>query len=387
MLHDRHHRRTVVIVAVACLVVAAGCSSSSKNASSSSKKASSTTARPTAKITHVAVINLENKSYTPTFGASSPAPYLAKTLTAQGELLSKFYGVAHVSLPNYLAQISGQGPTPQTQVDCVAYTDFASTGTGDLGQALGTGCVYPSSVKTIADQLTAKGLTWKGYMEDMANSATEPKTCRHPQLDTNDPTVTARNGDQYATRHNPFVYFHSITDSPDCAKNVVDLTALDADLASASTTPNLVFISPNLCHDAHDAPCVDGQPGGLVSADAFLEQWVPKLVGSPAFKDHGMVIITFDEAETSGPDKDASSCCNQPTSPNVSQSGAFGPGGGRIGAVVLSPFVKPGSINKTPYNHYGLLCSLEDLFGLDHLGFAAQPGLKCFGSDVYNNVP
>ena len=79
-------------------------------------------------------------------------------------------------------------------------------------------------------------------------------------------------GDQYAARHNPFVYFAGITGSPDCARNDVDLAALKTDLASAATTPNLSMVTPNLCHGGHDAPCVDGEPGGLASADEWLKQ-------------------------------------------------------------------------------------------------------------------
>jgi hypothetical protein len=52
--------------------------------------------------------------------------------------------------------------------------------------------------------------------------------------------------------------------------------------------------------------------------------------------------------------------------------------------LIISRYVKPGGANNTPYNHYSLLRSLEDLFGLDHLGYAAQTGLKPFGEDVYN---
>src|ERR1039457_5251404 len=181
---------------------------------------------------HVFVINLENKSFDETWGAGTAAQYLATTLRHQGQFLPNYYGIGHVSLPNYVAQISGQGPSMSTQTDCVTYTDFASTGTGPLGQALGDGCVYPTSVQTIADQLTAKGLTWKSYQEDMANSATEAKTCRHPTIGSADSTVVARSGDQYATRHNPFVYFHSIIDTPACATNVVDLSVLPTDLTS-----------------------------------------------------------------------------------------------------------------------------------------------------------
>lgn len=375
--------RSICVIAAAIALAAAACSSSgsskAKQPTSSSKSPTSTTTSSTKtaapNIQHVLVINLENKNYDQTWGPNSPAPYLSKTLTAQGELLTQYFGIAHVSLGNYIAQISGQAPDPATKLDCITYTDFKSTGTGELGQALGDGCVYPASVKTVADQLTAKGGTWRTYQEDMGNSATEPKTCRHPPIGEADPTVLAHKGDQYATRHNPFVYFHSIIDSPVCKKNVVGLDRLKTDLSSAASTPNLVYISPNLCHDGHDAPCVDGQPGGLASADTWLKQWVPKILASPAYKQSGLLIITFDEAELD----DSSACCNTPPSPNVPT-----PGGGRIGAVVLSPFVKAASTNATPYNHYALLCSIEDLFGLSHLGFAGAPGLKCFGPDVYN---
>ena len=253
-----------------------------------------------------------------------------------------------------------------------------STGKGDLGQELGDGCVYPASVKTIADQLTAKQLTWKGYMEDMGNSATASKTCRHPDIGAADQAVVARPGDAYATRHNPFVYFHSIIDVPICNTNVVPLDGFETDLASVKTTANFSMITPNLCDDGHDATCGDGSPGGLVSSNVWLQKWVPKILASPAFKKDGLLIVTFDEAEAVGGDTDATSCYATPKPPNVPNASVLpaGPGGGRIGAVLVSQFIKPGSTNATPYNHYALLCSMEDVFGLEHLGFAAQPGLK-----------
>ena len=370
-----------IVVAISVIALAAVASASASGASVASNAGAAKGKKPA--IGHVFVINLENTGYDTTFGSSSKAPYLSKTLTAKGQLLTQYYGIGHVSLDNYIAQISGQGPSKATQTDCTTYSEFQSTGTGDLGQVLGNGCVYPSSVKTIADQLTAKKLTWRGYMEDIANSATEPKTCRHPAIGASDKTLSARQGDQYATRHNPFVYFHSIIDSPICAKNVVGLDRLAPDLASLKKTPNLVYLTPNLCNDGHDAPCVDGQPGGLVSADAFLKQWVPKIMKSAAFKKDGMLFVTFDEAEIG---QDSSDCCGPTPAPNVTQPGLNGPGGGRVGAVVLSRFVKPGTTNNTPYNHYALLCSMEDAFGLAHLGLAGRPGLKCFGTDVYGKT-
>jgi hypothetical protein len=326
---------------------------------------------------HVFVVNLENKGYDETWGPDSKAPYLSQTLRAQGVLLTQYYGTAHNSLPNYIGQVSGQGPNPQTQGDCQVYSDFVSTGTDVApGQAVGDGCVYPSRVRTVADQLTAAGLSWKGYMEDMGTP------CRHPVLGAPDDTQKAEVDDQYAARHNPFVYFHSIIDSPACAANDVDLTTLPTDLRSVATTPSLSYITPNLCNDGHDAPCADGRPGGLTSADAWLQQWIPKITSSPAFRQDGVLVITFDESD--GPQSDATACCGEGPGPNSALPGISGLGGGRVGALVISPFVRPGTWSTTPYNHYSLLASLEELFGLSKLGYAAAPGLNRFGLDVYN---
>src|SRR5215212_3255835 len=326
------------------------------------------------KVNHVWIIVLENRDYETTFAAKSPAPYLSKTLTAQGELLTHYYATGHLSLDNYITMVSGQPPNPQTQSDCQFYTDFVGT-VGSDAVAVGNGCVFPPEVKTVADQLEAKGLTWKGYMEDMGTP------CRHPDINAHDETQTATRENQYAARHNPYVYFHSIIDRPICNTNVLDLSALETDLAQASTTPSYSFITPDLCSDAHDEPCVDGRPGGLKSADEFLKTWVPRITGSPAYQDGGLVIVTFDEVED-----DASDCCKEPMGPNTPNNGGptQGNGGGRIGAVLLSPYVKPGSVNDTPYNHYSLLRSVEDMFALPHLAFAAQDGLKPFEDDVFN---
>jgi hypothetical protein len=371
---------------VSCVVVFGACSSSSKPSAKPSTEPSSpastaatttTVATGPRSIGHVFVINLENEDYASTWGVSSPAQYLNGTLVKQGKLLTQYYAIGHASLDNYIAQISGQAPNPRTQGDCLNYTEFVSTGTAKYGQALGLGCVYPKSVQTIADQLTAAGKTWRGYMQDMGTP------CRHPALGANDTTIAPKPGDMYATRHDPFVYFHSILDSPACVQNVVDFTHLATDLKSAATTPNLVFITPNVCNDGHDAPCVDKEPGGLVSADRFLAAEVPKILASPAYKADGMLVITLDEAAISS----AAACCHTPPAPNVAQPGLSGPGGGRIGTLVLSSRTKAGTTDATPYNHYSLLCSMEDMFGLAHLGFAGAPGLACFGKDVYDASP
>jgi hypothetical protein len=338
-------------------------------------------ASPLPPIKHVFTIVLENKSYDETFGFGSAAPYLSQTLPSMGALLPNYYGVTHQSLGNYIALVSGQGSNPLTQADCLLYINVTPAAVGADAQAGGLGCVYPRPVKTIAGQLTSAGLTWKGYMEDMGNAAGQPKTCRHPALGQLDGTQLARPGDQYAARHNPFVYFHSIIDTPACAQNDVPLDRLPADLSSAAATPSYSFITPDLCNDGHDAKCVGGAVGGLPRIDRFLRTWVPRILASAAYRAGGLLVITFDEAESG----DASACCNEPQFPNTPNNGGttLGRGGGRIGAVLLSPYIDPGTIDTVAYNHFTLLRSVEDLFGLGHLGFAGRPALRSLGPDAF----
>jgi hypothetical protein len=312
---------------------------------------------------HVFVINQENRGYGTVWGPASKAPYLSKFLRARGVLLSQYYAIAHHSLPNYLAQISGQPSNAKTRADCGTYARFRPAGPPYRGVFRGTGCLYPRSVPTVAGQLTAARKSWKGYMEDMRIP------CRHPRPGAKDGSQGARRGDQYATRHNPFVYFEAITASPDCRRRVVDFRALATDLRSAVTTPNLSYITPNLCHDGHDSPCVDGRGGGLATADAWLRRQVPAILRSPAFQRDGVLVITFDEAEgrTAGP----------PGRPG-------GTAGGRVGALVLSPFVRGGTTSNRFYNHYSLLASIEDIFRVPRLGVARGAGVNSFGPDVFN---
>jgi hypothetical protein len=372
-------------VALSLILVAGACSASDSNKGASAVLTDIAVPHATKKIGHVFVINLENENYAATWGAASKAKYLNGTLRKQGVLLTKYDAIGHVSLDNYIAEISGQSPSRSTQLDCSTYTNFVATGTGAFGQALGDGCVYPKTVKTIADQLTTAHKTWKGYMEDIGNSPTEAKTCRHPALGAADTTLHPTATDMYATRHDPFMYFHSIIDSAACATKVVGLPVLTADLKSAAKTPNLSFITPNVCDDGHDAPCADGRPGGLTSADKFLKTWVPKILASPAYKADGMLVITSDEAGL-GKTGDSTACCKTPKSPNVAKPGLTGPGGGKVGALVLSVNTKPNTTSTVAYNHYALLCSMENVWGLKHLGFAGAPGLVCFGKDVFNGA-
>jgi hypothetical protein len=382
-------------------------------------------APPAHRIRHVFIVVLENKDFADTFHTSTQNPYLQKTLVPMGGLLSEYHGTGHVSLDNYIAMISGQSATPYTQYDCVGptgaatqYLDVVKKGETPDGQVIASvGCIYPRGVKTLPGQLQEAGLTWKGYMEDMGNDPRrEAATCGHPAVNGPDGTATAEapspavpGGDQYAARHDPFVYFHDIIDSAECASHVVNLRELSTDLRTAATTPNFAFITPNLCNDGHDGDgtgaagkgCVNGQPGGLSSADAFLRSWVPQILQSPAYQEDGLLIVTFDEGNYRTVSSTApatgqktvnitflgEACCHQPLGPNITPTTVRnlvntpqlvenvmyqGYGGDQIGALLLSRLIEPGSSSSIPYNHYSLLRSLEDIFHLKHLGYAAD---------------
>jgi hypothetical protein len=350
------------------------------------------------RVHHIFVIVLENQSYADTFGNPAADPYLAETLPSQGALLENYYGTAHESLANYITLVSGQPPNPDTQADCVPiFSDFVEAITLEEGIPAGKGCVYPASVANIGTQMSAAGLKWKAYQEDMGNDPErEAAACGHPAVGSPDETQKAEEGDGYATRHDPFVYFHSVIDDQAyCNAHVVALgspsgampagalpkeTGLATDLLHTTKTPKLSFITPDLCDDGHDYPCTNEPSGAsaLADIDAFLETWVPKITASPAFKRNGLLEILFDEAGNS----DATACCEEKSGPNTPAPGITGPGGGRVGAVLLSRFIKPGTVSATPYNHYSSLASWESLLKLPRLGYAAAVP-SVFGADVF----
>ncbi len=206
---------------------------------------------------HVFVIVLENEGYASTFGAPLADPYLAQTLPAQGALLESYYATGHASNDNYISLVSGQPPNAQNQADCPWFDNFTGALMLETGVEAGTGCVYPAEVSTIGTQLSAAKRSWKAYMGDMGNDPNrETAACGHPSLESTDGTQKAETGDGYATRHDPFVYFHSVIDETRfCDKHVVALggphgempaaalhgeTGLATDLSASAKTPESV---------------------------------------------------------------------------------------------------------------------------------------------------
>ncbi len=399
-------------------------------------------------VKHVFLIVLADEPYAQTFGPESPAPYLAHTLERRGELLVRFYAVAHEELADEIALVSGLGPTPETAADCPVFKDIVPAVAGEHGQYTGQGCIYPPAASTIGEQLAAKGLTWRVYAEGMGNGAPGGlASCRHPEFGAADPTSQAPQGDSFATFRDPFTYFDGVLHSPACAREDVGLEGFASDLESAKRTPSLSYIVPDLCHDGRPTPCAPGAPSGLPAAESFLRRVVPEILAAPAYRHGGLLIVTTDQAPTTGEYADSSSCCLQPrfpaplalppggastppattptapaptastpttpapaattpttttstpttttpttTAPTTTTPAASTPpgvnlpprGGGQVGALLLSPFVKPGTFDQEPFNDFSLLHTLENLFGLPPLGYAAQSGAGAFEASVFN---
>jgi hypothetical protein len=219
----------------------------------------SAAAPPLPPVGHVFVIVLENKTFVDSFGPPGQvnAPYLNGTLVPKGELLANYYGIGHNSADNYVAMVSGQPPTPAAKEDCPdPFMPVADDAVPPYGIARSDGCDYPARFRTIADQMTDRGLTWKGYNTGI------PAPC---SMLHDNPAP----GTHYARKHNPWVFFRSLRDSGQCQQNDVGMDGLQSDLLSIDTTPNLVYIVPDECEDAH-TNCTGGPlPSNPITDDQY----------------------------------------------------------------------------------------------------------------------
>ncbi|HWX95643.1 MAG TPA: alkaline phosphatase family protein [Solirubrobacteraceae bacterium] len=365
----------------------AGGEGGSGSGSSGSAPRGSSSKLPAVK--HVFVIMLSNQPYAAAFGPASSAPYLSHTLEGRGELLTRYDAVAHEQLANGIALLSGQGPTVETAANCPTYADVTPAGTGQAQQVTGNGCVYPPATRTLLGQLAAKHLSWRAYVQGIeAGGAPVNPACSHPALGAADPTAAVPPAPgAYATFRNTPVYFHSVIDSPSCRADDVGLGKLGADLSASARTPAFSYIVPDRCHDGSLDPCSPGAPAGMPAADGFLRSVVPEIIRSKAYKDGGLLVITVDEAPSGGEFADSSSCCGQPLFPNLPTpaTGLSRRGGGAVGALLLSPFVKGATTSQEPYNHFSLLRTIEDLFGLGHLGYAGAAGVGSFEPSLFSH--
>src|SRR3954467_2314095 len=178
----------------------------------------------------------------------------------------------------------------------------------------------------VADQLEAAHRTWGAYLEGL------PRPCARPA-----------SAGRYAKKHDPFAYDDKIAASPARCRRRVPLRRLAGDIRG-DRLPDFVFITPDLCNDTHDCAARTG--------DRFLPRVVPGLLS--ALGPHGFLVVTYDEGDSDR------GCCG-------------GSHGGRIATVVAGPDVRPGTRRAQPIDHYGVLASIEDAFGLPRLGAARDP--------------
>jgi hypothetical protein len=247
-------------------------------------------------VTHIFIIMDENQPASLITGNSPNDPYLSG-LIKQYSLATNYFGVTHPSLPNYLAITSGS--TDNTTTDC---------------NPPSAGCIV--NVKNIADTVQASGRTWKEYAESM------PSNCY------------AYNYGNYATKHNPFVYYADIINNKArCAANVVPFSQLQGNLSSVKTTPDFAFITPNLCNDMHNC--------SINTGDYWLSQVVPMILHSPAFTtQRSLLFITWDEGDA--------------TNNNVA-------------TIVAGSAAKQGYTSNMFFDHYSILSTIESLWNLPPL--------------------
>jgi phosphatidylinositol-3-phosphatase len=256
-----------------------------------------TTAPPSVRVpafTHVVLVVFENHEATSIDG--NPAAPTFNALARRYATLTDYDAVAHPSLPNYLALVSGS--THGISSDC-------------------TDCIVRA--RSLTDTLAAAGKTWKTYAEDLPY-----------------PGFTGSSAGRYAKKHDPFLYFRNVVRSRAQRNRVVPLTRLARDLAR-QRLPDFSLVVPNLCNDMHDCSVATG--------DAWLKAHVVPLLRLRQLLG-GVVFVVFDEG--------------------ASDTG----GGGRVEALALGPAVRRGSKFAKATNHYGLLRTIEDAWGLPRLGFS-----------------
>jgi hypothetical protein len=196
------------------------------------------------KVGHVFEISLSAPSFAKAFGAHSQLPYL-RSLARQGTVLSGYHSLGAGELADELALVGGQAPNPDTEKGCPTYAEFPSGAVANkAGLMSGRGCIYPDTVLTIGDQVTAGGKVWGAYTQDMGS-----QSCVHANSGALDDTTLPFSHADYDPRHNPFIYFHSLLDLGDCSSDDVDLSHLPAALHSASKTPEFSYIASNACAD------------------------------------------------------------------------------------------------------------------------------------------
>jgi phosphatidylinositol-3-phosphatase len=316
---------------------------------------------------HIFLIILENHTTDEIIGDKTAAPEMTELAKEYG-LASNYFAIRHPSEPNYVALVGGD--TFGIADDDAFYCKPGSTQWGCSKKAQQPGYVdHTVATPNLASQLDAKGISWKGYFEDIP--APGALVYRWPSKEQ---PVPGKPDSLYAVKHNGFMTFKSVQDDPKRAEKIVGFDQLDRDLA-AGALPRFAYIVPNQCNDmhglsGHDVPedCTGKESAGLIGrADKTVAKIVDGIMHSPQWKALGnsAIVITFDENDDDTPNSHPLGCCG------FGEPGS--PGGGWIATIVITNRGPRRCVDPTPYNHYSLLRTIEAAFGINtYLGHAAD---------------
>jgi hypothetical protein len=316
---------------------------------------------------HIFLIVLENHSTDEIIGPHSAAPNI-NALASEYGLASNYYAIRHPSEPNYVALVGGD--TFGIADDDAFYCKPGSKLFG-CTKALKPGYVdHTIDAPNLAQQLDARGMSWKGYFEDIP----EPGSLAYRWPSPERP-IQGKPDSLYAVKHNGFMNFRSVQEDPRRAEKIVGFDILDRDIG-AGTLPRFAYIVPNQCNDmhglhGHDVPedCTGKTSAGLIGrADRTVGGIVDRIMGAALWKapENAAIVITFDENDDDRLDTHAIGCCG--SSPDEPGS----PGGGWISTIVVTNHGPRHFDDPTPYNHYSLLRTVEGAFGIDK--FLAHAG-------------
>ncbi len=316
---------------------------------------------------HVFVIILENHTTDEIIG-NAAAPQITALAKKYG-FASNFYALRHPSEPNYVALVGGDtfGISDDDAFYCKP--GLQKWGCEKSGRA---GYVdHTVAGDNLARQLEAHGLTWKGYFEDIP----EPGSLVYRWPSSERP-APGKPDSLYAVKHNGFMTFKAVQDDPKRAQKIVGFDALERDIAQ-NVLPNFAHIVPNQCNDmhglhGHDVPddCSGKNSAGLIGrADRTVGKIVGEIMHTPMWSgaDNAAIVITYDENDDDTSSPKPNGCCG------LDPNGTANPGGGWIPTIVITNHGARGLDDPTPYNHYSLLRTIEDAFGIgEHLRHAGD---------------
>jgi hypothetical protein len=307
---------------------------------------------------HIVEIMMENTSYGSIIGNTTYAPQI-NALASEYGLATNYYGVTHPSEPNYMANIAGSffGVQDDNQFYCtpaMATTD---------SNCAGTTVDHTVSAPSLADQLSARGESWKGYFQSLPPTPA-PGTLISSGPNANGPYTfkyPSNSNALYASKHNPFLNF---TGTQGALANMVPDTQLTTDLASSSL-PDFSLIVPDQCHDMHGTGSCTSTNSLIAAGDSYVATTVSKITASKVWQQgRNAIVITWDEDDFSDSGQPGTGCCGAE------------PGGGHVATIVISNHGHYPVADNTAYNHYSLLSSMEAALGvgcLEHACDAAVP--------------